>query len=435
MALSISIRADATQFTRTIAGVRVQMSGLSGGIANVTASAVSFGAALAKAGLAVGVLGAAITAAFIKSSSGAAASMESMLLQFDVLTGSSSKAKDLMKTFREEAMKSPLSVTDYATAARGFMSYGVAAEDVLPTLKMLGDVSMGNAERFGLLSYAMAQVASNATLKGDDLRQLVAQGFNPLAIIAKKTGRNITDLTKDMEDHKITYEMVTAAMKDVTSAGGRFFGAIERGAETTEGKLAKFQDTILSLKIALGTGFNEGLVELLDAGGGGLSGLESGMTRAGKALGLAIKNAVSGDYGMFVQIGVVIGEAMIAGIKATVNVGLSSLLRDGIGNYISAGGRVVGSEGIVKYGQVVNAVNNARFGPGLSMQDSVKEQFGGGFKRELETLNNMVGLQGAAKLPPNYHETLKEEAIKQSGYLQLLAKDPFNDFMGPLFSR
>ena len=47
------------------------------------------------------------------------------------------------------------------------------------------------------------------------------------------------DLRKDMEESKITYGMVEEALKSVTSEGGRFFGAIEKGAGTTDGKIAK----------------------------------------------------------------------------------------------------------------------------------------------------------------------------------------------------
>jgi hypothetical protein len=196
MALTIKIRADASHFKKTIAGIEVQASGLTGVMGKLATSQAAFGAALAAAAAGAVALGAGL--AFIKDASGKAAGMESLTGQFEVLTGSAAKAKDLIKTFRDEAVKSPLNVQDYATAARGFMSYGVEAEKVLPILKMIGDVSMGNAERFGLLSYAMAQVASNTTLKGDDLRQLVEQGFNPLAVISEKTGRsNIDAITED----------------------------------------------------------------------------------------------------------------------------------------------------------------------------------------------------------------------------------------------
>jgi tape measure domain-containing protein len=313
MALTIKIRADASHFKKTIAGIEVQASGLTGVMGKLATSQAAFGAALAAAAAGAVALGAGL--AFIKDASGKAAGMESLTAQFEVLTGSAVKAKDLIKTFRDEAVKSPLNVQDYAKAALGFMSYGVQAEKVLPILKMLGDVSMGNAERFGLLSYAMAQIASNTTLKGDDLRQLVEQGFNPLAVIAEKTGRSMGELRKDMEKGLITYDMVEGALKVLTSAGGRFYGAIEKGSATTEGKIAKLGDSILGLKVAFGTGFNEGLKTALDATNSFLPQLESRFAAAGDFLGKALTESISGDTEKFAALGVLVGTAFWSGFK------------------------------------------------------------------------------------------------------------------------
>ena len=166
MGFTVDIKGNASHLDKTIKNVKTSLSAI-GSVATTAATSLA----------SIGVAGGAAMTAFIVSSSKAAIGMESITTQFEVLTGSAKEAADLVKTFRQEAVKSPLSTEDYANAAKGFMSYGMEAKKVLPVLKMLGDASMGNSERFGLLSYAMAQIASNTSLKGDDLRQLVAQGF------------------------------------------------------------------------------------------------------------------------------------------------------------------------------------------------------------------------------------------------------------------
>ena len=376
MALTVKIKADASHFKKTIAGIEVQASGLTGVMGKLATSNLAFGAALSVAAAGAVALGAGL--AFINDSSGKAAGMESLTMQFEVLTGSAQKAKDLIKTFREEAIKSPLNVQDYATAARGFMSYGVAAEKVLPMLKMLGDVAMGNSERFGLLSYAMAQVASNTSLKGDDLRQLVAQGFNPLSIISEKTGRSMMQLRKEMEAGTITYAMVEAALKDVTSEGGRFFGAIEKGAGTTEGKIAKLEDSILGIKVAFGTGFNEGLKSALDATNAFLPKFEEKFEIAGKLIGKALKDSVMGDYDMLSAVGGVVGEAIMAGIKAAIKISASSIIRDGIGGYVGLGGDILNDPAMKSSGKAISAGINSIMGPRTSMADTIQGEIGGG---------------------------------------------------------
>jgi len=181
---------------------------------------------------------------------------------------------------------------------------------------MVGDVSMGNSKKFELLSYAMAQVFSNKTLKGDDLRQFVAQGFNPLAVISERTGKSMEVLREEMEKHQITYAMVEQSLKDVTSEGGRFYKAIEKGADTTEGKMAKVKDSILSLQIALGTGFNEGLKDALDASNNFLPQIESKFTEAGQIIGGAISQAVEGNSEQLAAVGAYMGEVVFNGFKS-----------------------------------------------------------------------------------------------------------------------
>jgi len=327
MALTVRIRADASHFKKTIAGIEVQASGLTGVMAKLggAVGSVGLGAALAAAAAGAAALGAGL--AFIKSSSGAAMSMESLTTQIEVLTGSSETAADLIKKFREEAIKSPLSVKDYADASKLLMGYGVAAKDTIPALKMLGDVSLGNAERFGRLALVYGQIATKGRLMAQENNQLAESGFAPLREIAKKTGESISELMDRMEKGGITSGEVAEAFKSATSAGGLFYGALDRGSSTTEGKIAKLNDAILGLKVAFGTGFNEGLKSALDATNAFLPQLESKFAAAGKVLGNAIKRAVEGDLELFAQIGILIADAVAEGFKDVAGNAVVEMLR------------------------------------------------------------------------------------------------------------
>ena len=313
MALTVKIRADASHFKKTIAGIEVQASGLSGVMGKLATSNLAFGAALSVAAAGAVALGAGL--AFIKDASGKAAGMESLTVQFEVLTKSASKAAELIKSFRDEAIKSPLSVEDYAQAGKTLMAFGVSADETLPILKTLGDVSMGNAERFGSLALAFAQTQAAGRLMGQEVLQFVNAGFNPLQEISRKTGRSMIELKKAMEDGAISSAMVTDAFKSATSAGGLFFGALEKGASTTEGKIAKFKDSILGLKVAFGTGFNEGLKSALDASNTFLPQLEGMFANAGTRLGVALRKSAQGNHSAFVEIGIFIGEAVALGFQ------------------------------------------------------------------------------------------------------------------------
>jgi tape measure domain-containing protein len=314
MAFTVDIRGNASHLEKTIGLAKNKLGDL--------ANSAKFGVT-ALAGL--GAAGAAGLGAFIISSSNAAASVEDLTLQFEVLTGSAKIAKDIIKKFKEEEKKSPLSLQDYAEGAKLLLGFGVAIKDVTPLLQMIGDISLGNSERFGRLSVAFAQIAAKGKLMGQELNQLAESGFNPLQIIAEKTGRSYSDLFKDMEAGKITIGVVAQALKVATSEGGRFYKAIEKGSVGTTAKIAQTQAAVTSLQVAFGTGFNVGLKDALDATNTFLPQLTEKFTQAGEFIGAAITDSMAGNSDKFATLGTAAGELIIAGLQASVITGLDNL--------------------------------------------------------------------------------------------------------------
>jgi len=303
MAFTVDIRGNATHLEKTLRSIK-------GSIASLGSVATASVGSLA----ALGAAGAAGLTAFVVSSSNAAASLEDLSIQFEVLTGSASKAKELIKQFREEEKKSALSTEDYGEGAKKLLANNVAYEKIIPTLKMIADVSLGNSERFDRLSLAFGQIAAKGKLAGQELNQLAESGFNPLQQIAEKTGQTYESLFKKMEAREITIEDVTKALRDATSEGGRFYKAIEKGSAGTSAKLNQTKAAVTQLQVAFGTGFNEGLKDALDATNNFLPQLEGKFTEAGSFMGSALTDAVSGDLDKFAIMGELIGSAIGAGV-------------------------------------------------------------------------------------------------------------------------
>ena len=313
MSLKVKIKADASQFDRTMSKTKKSVRGfgktLMGMKSMLAGVAVAMGAAFATRKI----------VDFIKSSSSAASSIEDLTLQFETLTKSASVTKDLIADMKSDAAKSPLSIEDYAKAGKTLLAFGVEAKDIMPSLRQLGDISMGNAERFGSLSLAFAQTQAAGRLMGQEVLQFVNAGFNPLQQISKKTGESMLVLKKRMEDGAISSSEVAEAFKAATAEGGLFFKAIERGATTTSGKIAKVKDALLTVRIGFGTGFNEGLKTALDAMSDGIPKINALATEMGQQLGSAISEAVNGDTERFVAIGVLIGTAIKEGLKVSAS--------------------------------------------------------------------------------------------------------------------
>jgi tape measure domain-containing protein len=344
-------------------------------------------------------------------------------VQFEVLTKSADKAKDMIQSFRDEAIKSPLSVQDYAQAGKTLMAFGMAADKTLPILKTLGDVSMGNSERFGSLALAFAQTQAAGRLMGQEVLQFVNAGFNPLQEISRRTGRSMVELKKAMEDGAISADMVTDAFRSATAQGGLFYGALDKGAATTEGKIAKLGDSILGLKVEFGTGFNEGLKSALDATNSFLPQLEDKFASAGEMLGIAIKDSVAGNHEMLAAVGAVIGEALMAGIRATVKIGVGSLLRDGIGGYMGLGGDLTNNPTMKLTGSVVSGAINNALGPRTGMAETIQSELsGGGLRHAVQAVEDLATLSRGAPIPQGFYSDSIELQKEQTRYLKLLSE-------------
>lgn len=136
--------------------------------------------------------------------------------------------------------------------AQTMMAFGIAPEKVMDDMKMLGDIAMGNKDRMGRLALAYSQVAAAGKLMGQDLLQFVNAGFNPLQIMSQKTGLSLGVLRKRVEEGQISFQMVEAAFKDATSAGGKFFNMTERIQETDFGKWEAFKGQVQGWAMQVG---------------------------------------------------------------------------------------------------------------------------------------------------------------------------------------
>ena len=123
------------------------------------------------------------------------------------------------------------------------MSFGISADNAKKYLNQIGDISMGNAEKLSGLTLAFSQVQSAGKLTGQDLLQMINQGFNPLNIISKETGESMASLKERMSEGGVSAEEVAHAFEIATSKGGLFYQGMEKGAKTTEGQISTLKDS------------------------------------------------------------------------------------------------------------------------------------------------------------------------------------------------
>ena len=178
--------------------------------------------------------------------------IQSLEVSFRTLLGSQEKATQLMREMNEFAAATPLMIDDLAKGAQTMLGFNVNPDEVMPMLKAIGDISMGDAQKFQALTLSFSQMSSVGKLMGQDLLQMINAGFSPLAVMADKTGKSIGELKEEMSKGAISAEMVKQAFIDATSEGGQFYGMLDGQSNTIKGALGALSGAITDMFNNLG---------------------------------------------------------------------------------------------------------------------------------------------------------------------------------------
>ena len=201
------------------------------------------------------IISAAQTAAGLFTDSMSAA-MERQTIQtsFNVIAGDKGKGSALTSQL-VELQKDTVLGSEVFQNAQTMMSMGFDSTEVVKNMKMLGDVSMGDANKLGSLTLAFSQVKASGKMNGGDLMQFINAGFNPLQQMSETTGKSMATLKDEMSKGLITFDDVQKSFQAATSEGGKFHNMLGQIAETPAGKLQALSGEVDELKVNAGQAF------------------------------------------------------------------------------------------------------------------------------------------------------------------------------------
>jgi tape measure domain-containing protein len=241
-------------FTPGLKKAAGEMDAFESKLGNLQSMALKVGIGLSLASVGVG----------IKKLSDLGAAAEQTRISFEVLTGSKKAGNSLLSELKEYANITPYVSKDILDASKVMLGFGIAQDKIMPTMRMLGDVASGDAERLGGLALVYGQVNAAGRLMGQDLLQLINRGFNPLKIMSEKTGLSMAELKKKMEDGAISANDVANAFKIATSEGGLFFQMTDKQSQTFGGRMSTLSDKLEMYFTKVGENINKTWGPLLD---------------------------------------------------------------------------------------------------------------------------------------------------------------------------
>jgi tape measure domain-containing protein len=230
------------------------LKGLDGAL-GVLGLGVAAGGPMAIAGLGTAIVGIGVAFAGVGvASTLAAGKIESFRTQFQVLNQSVEKGNALFEEMRKYANVTPFTTSDLAGVGALLQGFQISAEELMPTMAMLGDLSRGNTEIFKGLSLAFGQVSAKGRLMGEEVLQFAERGIPVLETLAQSLGISTAEVSKLIEEGGVSFEMFRSALASLVVDGGQFEGMMQKMSQTFEGASSTLEDSFQTALADLGEG-------------------------------------------------------------------------------------------------------------------------------------------------------------------------------------
>lgn len=254
-----------------VSGMRAlgkEADGLKGKLAEARESILSVNTALkgVMAATAIGSIAAVGTAIFNTGLSAvkASAQMKQYEVAFSTMLKSQEKGRAMLADLQNFAVETPFDVQGVVSTSQKLMAFGVEADKVVDTMRILGDATAafgGNTELLDRMGYALGQMRVSGRLNAQDMNQLANAGIPAWEMLAEAAGKSVAEVRKASEqgliDGQMAADVIMAGMQD------RYSGAMEAMSQEVGGL---WSGIVESGQIALAT-VGDYLVDTFDIKG------------------------------------------------------------------------------------------------------------------------------------------------------------------------
>ena len=184
----------------------------------------------------------------------AGAGFEQTQIAFETMLGSAEQARKTLADLSKFAAATPFELPQLEEAAKRLLAYGTTAEDLLPTLKMLGDISAGvGMDKLPQLTLAFGQVRAATKLTGAELRQFSEAGVPLLGALATQLGRTEAEIIEMVSAGEVGFAEVRNALAALTGEGGKFFNLMAQQSGSLGGLWSTLRDELSLTARTIGT--------------------------------------------------------------------------------------------------------------------------------------------------------------------------------------
>ena len=161
-------------------------------------------------------------ASLVSSAVERASNMEQAEIAFGVLFKSVSTAKTVLSGLSDFAAETPFELPELTSAAKSLAAFGIAANDVVPELRMLGDISAGIGAPITEIATLYGKAKVQGRLFAKDINELTGRGIPVIGELAKQFGVAENKVQDLVTEGKIGFPEVQKAFQAMTGSGGQF---------------------------------------------------------------------------------------------------------------------------------------------------------------------------------------------------------------------
>jgi len=181
-----------------------------------------------------------------------AGAFEQWKVSFTTMLGSAEKADKLLAKVRDFAAKTPFDLPQVVEGSKRLLAFGIAADDIIPTMKSLGDISAGLSVPMSRLVNVFGQVRAAGRLMGQEVLQFTNAGVPILEMLAEKFGKTTGEIKKLVEKGGVGFEDVRQVLFEASQEGGKFYDLMKKQNKTFLGSLSELSDMFTEIFLALG---------------------------------------------------------------------------------------------------------------------------------------------------------------------------------------
>lgn len=161
-----------------------------------------------------------------------------------MLGGDAKKAAQLMQDLTKFGAETPFELKGLGKATQTLLSFGIAQEDTIETMRMLGDIAQGDQTKLQDLALIYGQAKTSNQAFTQDIRQLTSRGAIDLDNLAKVLGTTRDKVFDMASKGKITFDVLNKAMRMSVKEGGKFFNGMKEASQTLPGIWSNFTDAV-----------------------------------------------------------------------------------------------------------------------------------------------------------------------------------------------